>query len=463
MYGPKKLQKFRDPWRKPVGFWMDTLCVPVGDDHKKLREQTISQMRQVYEDADRVLVLDDWVEELSVSSSIYEKAVRICLSNWQHRLWTLQEGALAQQLCIQFRDGQKTLDEIKDENYRATENGPSPQFYSGIGRGLAVVPIFNLYFALDLEKEHIPTIGNLFTPLIPAINGRMTTKFEDETVCMATLLSLDSKNLQAISKKRSDRDKMTEEEKSTEDAQICDARMERFLCMVGSFEQRIIFNRLARLRNDGFRWAPRSFLGQSRETLVDTADTRWDRKSRPPEATILNESSPGVEEDRSEAISEKPKRERGGLIVTYPGIKLQTVTPTQLQAGTFYMSRKQHSAFRYRVSLDLPAEYNVECAWLHEAGEYALVTSEVLHKSSRKPIPSVFGVLRGQTKSRICKIRHLCLAAVEAPDQGEAQAQILGGDGEMANEMMPDAERKPSLEIATGIWLNSEQNQWCIL
>jgi hypothetical protein len=84
---------------------MDTLCVPVGDDHKELRKQTISQMRRIYENADRVLVLDNWVEELSVSSSIYEKELRICLPNWQHRLWTLQEGVLAQQLCIQFRDG----------------------------------------------------------------------------------------------------------------------------------------------------------------------------------------------------------------------------------------------------------------------------------------------------------------------------------------------------------------------
>jgi hypothetical protein len=33
-----------------------------------------------------------------------------------------------------------------------------------------------------------------------------------------------------------------------------------------------------------------------------------------------------------------------------------------------------------------------------------------------------FPVLRG---------RHLCLAHVDAPDQGEAQAQILGEDGEM--------------------------------
>jgi hypothetical protein len=93
--GRRQLQDFQDPWRRPVGFWMDTLCVPVEEKHIAFRKQTIAQMRQIYEGADRVLVLDSWVEGLSVSSSVYDKTVRLYLSNWQHRLWTLQEGVMA--------------------------------------------------------------------------------------------------------------------------------------------------------------------------------------------------------------------------------------------------------------------------------------------------------------------------------------------------------------------------------
>jgi hypothetical protein len=51
----------------------------VGEMYIVLREQKITQMRRIYESADRVLVLDNGVEELSVSSSICEKAVRISL------------------------------------------------------------------------------------------------------------------------------------------------------------------------------------------------------------------------------------------------------------------------------------------------------------------------------------------------------------------------------------------------
>jgi hypothetical protein len=39
-----------------VGFWVDTLCVPVRPD--ELRIDQIGKMRQIYEDASCVLVLD---------------------------------------------------------------------------------------------------------------------------------------------------------------------------------------------------------------------------------------------------------------------------------------------------------------------------------------------------------------------------------------------------------------------
>jgi hypothetical protein len=406
---------------------MDTLCVPVGMDHEDLRIQTINQMRQIYEDADRVLVLDDWVEELSVSSSIYEKAVRIRLCNWQHRLWTLQEAVLAQQLCIQFRDGQRSMEQIQDEGHLTQ----GPRFYDFTGAKLSDVPMFNIYFLQHGQKQNAPSMDSLFSLLIHAIDDRMTTKFEDETVCLATVLRLDTKTLQKVSTGK--RDKMTAEEKAAEEAKICDARMERFLGMVGSFQQRIIFNKLSRLRKDGFRWAPRSFLGQSRPTLVDRNDVAWDMKSRYPPARILTDTT---SPDQGNTTT--------GLIVTYPGIRLERITPAQLQVGTFCMSQKSNNEFRYRVRLEIPIQDDDdddnESTWVHENGEYALVTSDVLGKTFCKPMPCVFGMLRGQTKSGIHKLRHLCLATVEAADQQGTQS-----------------------ELAMGILLDSEENQWCIL
>ncbi|OCT47086.1 hypothetical protein CLCR_02440 [Cladophialophora carrionii] len=451
MYGPKELHTFRDPWRQPVGFWMDILCVPVGDKHKELRKQAINQMREIYEGADRVLVLDDWLEDLSLSSSIYEKATRIYLSNWQHRPWTLQEGALAQQLSIQFKDGPMTLDEIKDESFQAVSNGPSPQFYCGITRGLSVVPIFNRYFALD--RGVVPAVGDLFSPLIPTIQGRATTKLEDETVYMATLLRLDTEGLQTISTSSAERKKMTETEAAVDDARICAARMKKFLCMVGSFEQRIIFNHLPRMTIDGFRWAPRSFLGQSKPLLVATADSGWNRKERQPPATILTERGTNGEDDGS----------GGGLVVTYPAIKLRNVTPSQLRAGTVYMSRQGHSSFPYRVSLDIPSDYGPAEASQYGPSGYALVTSDVLCKDSGKPIPSIFGILRGQTQSGIHRLQHICLATVEAPDQSEAEEQILKESRSRPTGISTNSEEVMSDEETSGEWLKSKKNKWCTL
>jgi hypothetical protein len=432
---------------------MDTLCIPVGDEHKSLREQTIGQMRDIYEGADRILVLDSWLEDLPLSSSIHEKAVRIYLSNWQHRLWTLQEGALAQQVSIQFRDGQMTLDEIKDESFHTESNGPSPQFYSRLGQGLSVVPIFNLYFPLDLQNDKQPSVGDLFAPLIPTINGRTTTKFEDETICMATLLRLNTADLQAISTSRSERRNMTEEEAAADDTRICETRMRRFLCMVGSFEQRIIFNQLPRMNSDGFRWAPRSYLGQSKSTMVATADSSWAAKTRLSKATIWSEPS----------TDGKGGDKLGGLVVTYPGIKLHNVTMRQLGARTIYISRKGRSGFAYRASLDLPTDYDTEKASQYGDNGYALVTSAVLHKSSQESIPSVFGIVKGQTKSGIHKLQHICLATVEAPDQSVAQAQMLTGGGTSTEASAPDSDRNPTEAKAIGEWLDSKKNQWCIL
>jgi hypothetical protein len=201
------------------------------------------------------------------------------------------------------------------ECYHAVENGKSLEYNSRVLGWLAAVPIFNLYFPLDLGTEKFPTMSSLFTPLLTAINSRTTTKFEDETGCMATLLRLDTGKLQAISKKRYDRDKMTEEEKAAENAVM---HVWSYSCAWSGPLNRDIFNKRPRLQNDGFRWAPRSFLGQSKATMVDTANTRWDRTSKSPDATILNESCPGVEEGHSEAISETPIKGMAGLLLPIP-------------------------------------------------------------------------------------------------------------------------------------------------
>jgi hypothetical protein len=91
-----------------MAFWMDTLCVPVPDEHKAYRKKSIAHMSAIYHEADIVLVLDSWLQEIPRSVNITEKAIRMYLANWQRRLWTLQEGILAKKLYIQFTTRRRT-------------------------------------------------------------------------------------------------------------------------------------------------------------------------------------------------------------------------------------------------------------------------------------------------------------------------------------------------------------------
>ncbi|RDW78977.1 uncharacterized protein DSM5745_05829 [Aspergillus mulundensis] len=100
---------FRELWKKKFHgpsllFWMDTMCIPVADEHRELRSKAIKSMKAVYERAFRVLVLDGDIQSFS-SSDYTQSFMRIRLSAWMRRLWTLNEGVLAHKLRVKFADG----------------------------------------------------------------------------------------------------------------------------------------------------------------------------------------------------------------------------------------------------------------------------------------------------------------------------------------------------------------------
>lgn len=110
-----KQLKGRSPY-----FWLDTLCIPVSTQYKAQRKQAISMMGQIYNKAQRVLVLDAELQKLSVESSQNEIFLRLALSGWMKRLWTLQEAVMARQLYIKLRDGCFNLE--TDIEHSATQS-----------------------------------------------------------------------------------------------------------------------------------------------------------------------------------------------------------------------------------------------------------------------------------------------------------------------------------------------------
>jgi hypothetical protein len=95
----------RFPRTQPPLFWIDTLCIPVGDEHKDLRRIAINQMASIYAAAVQELVLDAELMQCEAGTgAALQILARVTCSAWMTRSWTLQEGVLARECVFQFKD-----------------------------------------------------------------------------------------------------------------------------------------------------------------------------------------------------------------------------------------------------------------------------------------------------------------------------------------------------------------------
>lgn len=353
------------------------MCVPVHDE--TVRNKTISKMRNIYEEADRVLVIDAWIQKhLCRSSPVVESAVRLYLSNWQHRLWTLQEGVLAQNLYFQFNDGPQTLSSLRKQNSGDQESCQG-LYGSIVDSTLIHVPMFNIHLAADADP--LVVIAVRFPPAITTVMTRNTTRKSDETICFATLLRMDPTPLLNI--KGTKKDKLSKEEKKIEEQYRCQKRMEMFLETIETFQQWIIFHNLPRLDTEGFRWAPRSFLGHA--TMFVSSDR-----------------IPWNEYDDFKATLEK---DRGGLQIKYPGIQLKFVGTHGKEIA---VSESQGGAFWFCCSVteDLNWDPTVE---------YVLISNYPVDdlKLSNE---AIVGMRRGEDKEGNWRLQFLSTARVYWPE-----------------------------------------------
>jgi hypothetical protein len=227
-----------------VLFWLDTLCIPPDPiDPKKargeqeLREVTqthkaqgaaLNLMRNTYQNAQAVLVLDSWLLDQPVEHlTNAETLLRILSSHWNSRLWTLQEGALAKNLFFQFVDraynSEQGIDDMLEENLSI----------SVVTLHSTIVQNFQDIRSLAWSGEQ-----NLIA-WAHALQIRSTSVQEDEALCLGALMNLD---LTTMVKAQPDK------------------RMEIFWTGLKSVPAAIIFYRGNKFDVPGWRWAPRSFL-----------------------------------------------------------------------------------------------------------------------------------------------------------------------------------------------------------
>lgn len=254
----------RDAAGRPLLIWLDTLCCPVSP--VEARSLALTQMRRTYQDARHVLVLDAGLQfYASDEISLVEALLRVFLSGWMNRLWTLQEANLARTVWIQFKDKVIDLDALManmskvglaDLALLPFTFDMNPQF-----RSLRPTFPYGLMDGANTSKS----VATLLYELDLALHHRSTTVAADEALCIGNLLDLPANEILNV-------------------PNTAAARMGRVWELIaakhGGIPQQIIGFEQPRLDERGKRWAPRSLLVMKHGNS-DTAGTRIIRWTNP--------------------------------------------------------------------------------------------------------------------------------------------------------------------------------------
>jgi hypothetical protein len=168
----------------PVPFWIDTLCCPRNPEYEWAKKLAIRSMKRTYECADRVLVLDKALTEVSSSSTLVDISARIFVSEWMQRLWTLQEAVVARKLSFQLSDGSLSSEKLLDPVSNMEEG---PAFHSGT--------LFVMSFSPFLSELREDLDVDMTLALLGVAHTRKTTNADDEALCLAAMTKVDPASL----------------------------------------------------------------------------------------------------------------------------------------------------------------------------------------------------------------------------------------------------------------------------
>ncbi|KKY23893.1 putative het domain protein [Phaeomoniella chlamydospora] len=227
---------------QPCEFWIDTLCIPVGAEHKILRKRAIEKIDMVFRESRSVLVLDADLELSQSPMSPTELALRVITSGWVRRLWTLSEAVLSrdgygtQKLLFAFLDGIKSFDSIFElSNSERNELSRSDNS--------KILTAFAYLFPLNVDRnQRFPNVLDF----LGSLEYRSTSRIEDEPLCLSSIVGYDIPRILQYN---------THEE-----------RMRELYLMMKTVPVSILSHRRERLNIRGFSWAPYSFMsGKAKE------------------------------------------------------------------------------------------------------------------------------------------------------------------------------------------------------
>ncbi|TPX13596.1 uncharacterized protein E0L32_006067 [Thyridium curvatum] len=239
----------RSPDGQPTPFWIDTLCIPVGEAYAKERDLAISALVKTYSEAKMVLVFNKELRVLDAERPFEELVARTTRTTWFRRLWTLQEGVFARELYFQFKDSALCLDNGLDAEDQLRPNRTTSSPIEALIKERIIRDCSQPLVALkDLRNTHpSERVRHLWT----AVQWRVTSYASDEPLCLASILHLDLDAILQVPRKLSN---------------AAEERMQAFIRTQVLFPPSSLFEsgirdigEAPRLPCDGYRWAPRSF------------------------------------------------------------------------------------------------------------------------------------------------------------------------------------------------------------
>ena len=275
----------------PVPFWIDTLSVPQDRDAKRF---AIQRMHRTYAAASAVLVLDTELVTVGRPRARHEIFLRVAMTGWMRRLWTLQEGVLAKKLNFQFADGVVNVMEL----LRQAEAD-----FAGRKMG-QVIDVESTIFCTDIRSLQEAQGDFKIWHAWHSSQGRSTSHKLDEVTCIATLLGFSEQNMREVAVTAEDEEqaRMDRGELAPtpgQEARLRDQKWTKFINLQPRFPQDFIFVRGPRMTAPGYRWFPSSFLFRG-----------------------ANGESDALEQHRLDPDLALGNRTPQGLRVVFPGLRL---------------------------------------------------------------------------------------------------------------------------------------------
>ena len=220
---------------KGASFWIDSLCIP---SLKEQRRKSIGLLRNIYQYALKVVVIDRVIQECPENASTERLLWSVVTSPWMQRLWTYQESYLATKVL--FSTANQSFLEMDQDLPTSDLPAPSRVVRTSLVQALNTLrPDEGL--SADTRQTNIGEVAS-------AVSWRSTSKAGDEVLAIAALLKVDTRKLAEMP---------------------ASERLRCFFLLVGSLPHDILFFDGPRL-SEPFRWAPRTLMSRSSILIDDT-------------------------------------------------------------------------------------------------------------------------------------------------------------------------------------------------